>query len=123
MAILKNKINLLFYSSIIFFIITCSTHIFNKNKTANAIGSSGGRISTIILPRSPDCTPQMCTCNSAYMVTIVPYGGNDSVLCIPVINIPVTGLTISMSSIGYKMLGYWTATQPTAASGNWGTSP
>jgi len=122
MTILKNKINLLFYSSIILFIITCSAHIFNKNKIANAIGSSGGRILAIVLPRSPDCTPQMCTCNSAYMTTIMPYGGNDSILCIPVVNIPTTGPTISMSSIGYKILGYWTVVEPTAESNNWGTS-
>ena len=129
MTILKNKINLLFYSSIIFFIITCSTHIFNKNKIAKAIpfsGSAGGRIVTIFRTLEPPpagpCVGIPCACSATLTTIIAPYGGAGSLFCFPIANKPIAGPSLTISSMGYKLIGFFTVSEPTTASTNWGTS-
>lgn len=120
---MKLKIsNLLLALSILLFISVCSLHVFNTKKVAKAVGSSGGRIVAIVMPRSPDCTPQLCACNSSLMTTIMPAGGTDAVFCIPLQNIPTAGVPVTMASIGYQLIGFWTVTEPMAVSANWGTS-
>ena len=124
-----NKTNLIFYFSIIFFIITCSLHVFNKKRVAQAIpfvGSAGGRIAVVFLTPPPTptgpCVGFPCACSVTLTTAIIPYGGMGSTFCFPVVNMPLTGPPITVASVGYQIRGFWTMNEPTAVSINWGTS-
>lgn len=121
-----SKINILFCLSILFFIFTCSVHVFNKKRVVLGAGSSGGRViismKTLEPPPAGSCAGEPCTCSVTFTTTIMPSGGTDSIFCFPIANMPLTGPSISASSVGYKLLGYWTVAKPLAVSINWGTA-
>jgi len=128
MKIIKDKLNILLFGAVLIFIITCTLHVFNEKKAAQAQGGSvGGRIMQVIKTPEPEpagtCTPPgtPCACSATYTTTIQPAGGACAILCPPTANTPITGVPISPASVGYQILGFWPTCIGTAISTNWGT--
>ncbi len=126
MKIFKYKTNLLLFFSVILFIITSIFHYNNIKavKAYNWSGSAGGRIVAIFqTPPPSSCGGVPCACSATYTTTIMPSGGAGANFCFPVSNKPITGSPITASSMSTQVLGFWTASGPTAISANWGTAP
>ncbi|MEA3398498.1 MAG: hypothetical protein U9R06_02010 [Patescibacteria group bacterium] len=118
----KKIINLIFFLSIIVFAATGIFYFKNKQTIALGVGSGGGRIGVTMLPRSPDCTPQICTCNSTFLASLFMSGGSVSSICFPLENMPNVGPPVTMGSIGMQILGFFPVTEGMMESSNWGTS-
>lgn len=128
MKILKNKVNILLLFSTILFIVSILFHISNTNNIAKAqpfVGSTGGRIATVIeTPPPPACVGVPCACRTTFTTTITPYGTIGAIICPPnPTNVSTAGLPITLASPGFQILGFWTVSGPTAESTNWGTFP
>jgi hypothetical protein len=123
----KTTINALFYLSVCLFVATGSIFVINSKKNAYATGSTGGRIVSANLNIAPACAFSPCSCAlppTHYQVIISPAGGSpDPMLCIPYVAVPNFGVPVTTASIGYQIIGFWTVTQPSAVSANWGSAP
>lgn len=121
---LKNKINLLFYFSVVFFIIVCFFHFFiidKKGKEAQAAGmlSVAGVVAAPIIPLCVLNPPAPPTCNvcvpdiGLQQVPITQIFGGD-MLATPILCIPsITGLPL-LSGVplltGVTFMGGFTST-------------
>ena len=119
---LRSKTNIFFYFSIALFIATCVFYTHTKHTIAIGVGSGGGRISATALPRLPDCTPQICTCNFTFLAILAQAGGTVMSICPLLSNTPNTGAPLTMASIGWQVMGNFTQTDDLMVSINWGTS-
>ncbi len=124
----RQKINILFYSALIFFVATVFITATGLKK-AQSFGAGqqvGGHFGEIIpaetcgCPDEPPC-PHGCTCGMMD-ATIIPAGVSAPAMCPPP-GMPVrTGTPPNPGSTGQALLGTCETLIPTASCSNFGTS-
>lgn len=128
----KNKVNLIFFASILLFVFACFNYSagYEKLSAMTSTNQVGGRFGVIIPAFSCGCgtpaTPQppcphLCVCGT-HDVTIIPSGLSAPAMCPPVAMPVRTGIPPSSESTGKAVLGFCETLIPTAACSNFGTS-